>query len=290
MISDRSAVLLHGLPLIGPQPLVPTVSVHPNGTGDLQDAHLYRATLREEDVMEIDGCLVTSVARTIIDVGRHRPMAITVVAADAALHAGKTTLDELYELLEFCQSWPGAARAARALRHVDGRSESPLESISRLVFVWHGLPAPVPQQRIRNEHGVIIARTDFYWDEFGVAGEADGKIKWQEDETIDEAWERHDDLGDLGLVVVRWGWNEAVRTPRQLTAKVRRGFDRGQQRDSARPSPPVVTGAARTEPRAALSPLVPTAPVTSGETPEIVSPLVLTAPVTGGETRRPFPR
>jgi hypothetical protein len=232
VISHRSAAIMHGLPLVGPLPPVPDVTVPPSGTGDLAAAHLYRATMRPEDIVEIDRCPVLSVPRTIVDLGRHRPMATAVAAADFALHEGLTTLDELAATLEFCRRWPRAERAARALRHVDGRAESPLESISRLVFVWLRLPAPKPQQRIRNERGVIIARTDFYWDEYGVVGEADGKSKLQRKEDLDAAWDRHDDLDDLGLVVVRWGWTEAVRMPRVLGAKVQRGFERGRRRDA----------------------------------------------------------
>ena len=179
---------------------------------------------------------VLSVPRTLIDLGRHRPMATMVAAADYALHENLTTLAELHAVLDRCRLWPGAARAARALRRVDGRAESPLESVSRLVLAWVGLPPPRPQQRIRNERGVIIARTDFYWDEFGVVGEADGKAKLhiaEDDEQaaarIDGAWDRHSDLEDLGLVVVRWGWHQAVRTPRQLEARVRRGFARADR-------------------------------------------------------------
>jgi hypothetical protein len=235
-IADRSATLVHGLPLVGALPPVPEVTVPPTGTGDLQGAHLYRATMIPDDVVLVDGHPVLSVPRTLIDLGRHRPMATMVAAADYALHENLTTLAELHAVLDRCRLWPGAARAARALRRVDGRAESPLESVSRLVLAWVGLPPPRPQQRIRNERGVIIARTDFYWDEFGVVGEADGKAKLhlaEDDEQaaarIDGAWDRHSDLEDLGLVVVRWGWHHAVRTPRQLEARVRRGFARADR-------------------------------------------------------------
>lgn len=229
-ISDRSAAIVHGLPLLGAQPLVPEVTVQPWGTGDLLGAHLYRATLRAQDIVEIEQCPVTSIPRTIVDLARHLPMATAVAAADFALHEKLVTLDELYEVLEFCRGWPGAPRAARALPNVDARAESPLESVSRLVLAWLGLPRPEPQQRIRNDRGVIIARTDFYWDEFGVAGEADGMMKLRTEEDYGNLWDRHEDLDDLGIVVVRWGWIEPIRQPRRLEAKIRRSFERGLRR------------------------------------------------------------
>lgn len=224
--------MMHRLPLVGLPPPVPEVTVPPWGTGDLLGAHLYRATLRPQDIVEIEGCPVTSVPRTVVDLARHRPMATAVAAADFALHEELATLEDVYEVLEFCRGWPGASRAARALRNVDGRAESPLESVSRLVLAWLGLPRPEPQQRIRNDRGVIIARTDFYWDEYGVAGEADGKGKLRTAQDYGHLWDRHEDLDDLGIVVVRWGWTEPVRMPRLLEAKVRRGFERGKRRDA----------------------------------------------------------
>jgi very-short-patch-repair endonuclease len=230
--SHRSAALLHGLPLVGAAPAVPDVTVPPRGTGDLHLAHLCRATLRPEDVVFVDDVPVTSVPRTIIDLGRHRPMATMVAAADFAVHEGLTTLEQLGEVLAFCANWPRASRAARALAQVDGRAESPLESISRLAFSWLRLPAPVLQQRIRDDHGIVIARTDFYWDEFGVVGEADGKIKLKDWDYQIASKAREEGLEDLGLEVVRWGWTDIVQLLRSLEARIRRAFDRGQRRDA----------------------------------------------------------
>ena len=69
-----SAVLIHGLPLLGREPAVRTdrgSSIDAN----VPHAHPHRATLREHDVTAIGGTPVTSVARTLVDFGRHRPVA-----------------------------------------------------------------------------------------------------------------------------------------------------------------------------------------------------------------------
>jgi hypothetical protein len=91
VVSHRSAALMHELPLVGGPPPLPDVTVPPNGTGDLQAAHLYRASLRDVDVVEINGIPVTSIARTVVDIGRHRPTSTMVAAADYALHEKLTT-------------------------------------------------------------------------------------------------------------------------------------------------------------------------------------------------------
>lgn len=231
VISHRSAAVLHGLPIVGTMPAVPDVTVQPRRTGDLHGAHLYRATMRPEDVVEVDGLPVTSVARTVIDLGRHRPAATMVSAADFALHHALTSLDELREVLDSCRGWPRVDRAARALAMVDARAESPLESISRLALRWLHLPTPDLQSRIHGRWGEFVARTDFYWDQFGVVGEADGRATLADAADLYADKQRQEALERLGIYVVRWNWTDVIRWPRLLGARVHRQFDLGRRRD-----------------------------------------------------------
>jgi hypothetical protein len=70
--------------------------------------------------------------------------------------------------------------ARRVVAFADARAESPLESISRLRMREHGVPAPEPQVEIWID-GRFAGRVDFYWDEYGVIGEADGWGKYRND-------------------------------------------------------------------------------------------------------------
>ena len=232
VISHRSAALLHGLPLIGRPPPVPELTVPPSGTGDLGRAHLHRATLRDADVVELNKHPVTSVARTVVDLGRHRSTAAAVTAADFALHQGLTDGEQLLDVLTMCRGWYRSGRAARSLDLVDARAESPLESISRLAMRRLALPVPVLQQNIGDLRGRFIARSDFYWDEYGVVGEADGQAKLQTHADLIALKARQENLEELDLVVVRWGWDDVVRTPSVLDARLRRALDRGRRRDA----------------------------------------------------------
>ncbi len=105
VLSHASAAIVHGLPLLGPVPIPPTVTVPPNGTGDLVRASLHRATLADRDVVVRDGVPVTSVARTLVDLGRSSSIASAVVVADAALHGGMVTASELDAVLIRCWNW-----------------------------------------------------------------------------------------------------------------------------------------------------------------------------------------
>ena len=231
-VSHRSAALLHGLPLYGRPPERPELTVSPRGTGRIRDALVHRARLDADDVVMVTGVPVTGIARTIVDLGRSTPLRTAVVAGDAALHRGLVTPPQLIRILAICRGWPGIKSARRALHALDGRAESPLESISRLVLVQLGLPVPELQAIIRAEDGRVVGRTDFYWDEFGVVGEADGRSKYTERAVLTDEKDRQEQLEDLALAIVRWGWS-APHHPPLLHGKILAAFERGRRRDRA---------------------------------------------------------
>jgi hypothetical protein len=226
-ISHRSAGLFYRVPLYECAPFIPDLTVQPGCTGDVAGALLHRATMRPEDIVELDGALVTSAARTVFDLSRHLPLYTAVAALDFALHEGLTSRAELVEMIELCDNWPKIRRARRALELAEERTESVLESISRLVMSELNIPAPRPQTTVYNSAGVFCGRVDFYWDEFGVFGEADGRLKYKDgDDSLIAEKDRQDELEDLGLVAVRWGWQHATRQVNVLARRLQHGFDR----------------------------------------------------------------
>lgn len=245
-VSHRSAALLHGLPLYGPPPARPELTVPPDGTGRIRDALVHRARIDAEDLVIVAGVPVTSIARTIVDLGRSTPLRTAVVAGDAALNRGLVTPRQLIRIVAICGGWPGIRSARRALHALDGRAESPLESVSRLVIGQLGLPTPQLQAVVLTADGWVVGRTDFYWDEFGVAGEADGRSKYTERSVLTDEKERQEQLEDLALAISRWGWSAVHRAP-VLRAKIAAAFERGRRRDSAgiprswliQPTPPL---------------------------------------------------
>lgn len=232
VVSHRSALLLHELPLVGAAPRSAEITVRPRSNANLADVQLYRAGLRDADVTVVGNARVTSVARTLTDVARHRPLGTAVAAIDAALHRRLVTLDEIEDSLVHCWNWPLIRRAQRAVALADGRAESPLESVSRLVFRWLRLPAPQLQQAIFDQYGRLLACVDFYWDEYGVFGEADGRMKYRGDgAAFALEKERQERLEDLTLVAVRWGWSYLTGRRYALRDRITNAFARGLARD-----------------------------------------------------------
>ncbi|MDQ1747177.1 MAG: hypothetical protein QOD07_1440, partial [Frankiaceae bacterium] len=231
VISHRSAALVHDLPLLDPAPARPDLTVPPGRTGDVTSALLHRAGLPPEDVVVIGDAAVTSVARTVVDLARTLPLDSALVPMDAALHRRFVDRAALEAVLTRCAIWPNARRAARVIALADGRSESPLETVSRLVIPRLGLPIPQPQGVVRNRFGLVIGRCDFYWDEPGVFGEADGRSKYDGRDILTAEKDRQEALERLGLVSVRWGWSTVRVRPRGLATRVLDAFERGRLRD-----------------------------------------------------------
>ena len=234
VISHRSAAAMHAIPVVGARSPVPEVTIHPRGTGNTAGVHLYRATLATDDIVMLDGSPVTSIARTVVDLARLRRIECGVAAIDHVLHEGLVSVDDLERVLARCWNWPGARRARRALELSDARAESPLESVSRLVIRWLHLPMPELQVVVCDRYGFVVARLDFYWEEFGVAGEADGKAKYLlGEDAYGREKTRQESLEDEGVVFARWGWREAWRDRPVIASKLLNAFERGRARDAS---------------------------------------------------------
>ncbi|AMM21277.1 hypothetical protein AX769_15485 [Frondihabitans sp. PAMC 28766] len=59
------------------------------------------------------------------------------------------------------------------------KAEYPGESFSRIGMAARGFPAPVLQQLFRDSQGKMFA--DFWWPDFGIAGEFDGDWKYSDE-------------------------------------------------------------------------------------------------------------
>lgn len=233
VLSHVTAAVAHDLPVDANALSTVTATSPPaRKRASDKDRHLYFASLPHVDRTTHLGAPVTTAARTVADCLRHLPRGDAVAVADAALHRGITTLDDVGEVLSRQERWPFAAVAALALPLVDGRRESRLESKSAVVMDLHGIPRPVPQLRILDAQRRFVARPDFVWVEYGVVGEADGRVKYEvgaADVVLDEK-DRQAQLEALGLVVVRWGERHLYGSEPVMVRRLREGFERGDGR------------------------------------------------------------
>lgn len=248
VVSHVSAAVLHGLPVLSDQ-LNRVQLTRPDVPGGKKrgQIHLHAAPLALDDVVRVDGIRTTSLARTVVDLGRSLPFDQAVIAGDVALRNGLTEDDLVRHLLE-STGRPGMAQARRVARFLDGRSESPGESLSRVNLHLAGLPAPDLQYDVFDLTGVLVGRTDFCWAEHRTLGEFDGRVKYgrllKPGETAADAVYREklreDALRDLGWQVVRWIWAD-LKDRDALADRLLRAFAHTHASHHTEPRAPAVS-------------------------------------------------
>jgi hypothetical protein len=157
------------------------------------------------------GLLVTTLAKTVVDVASEVPLADALISIDAALRRGLP----LPELLDTHEQWPPLRRTRQSLAAIvagDPYSESWLESLSRGRMIERGMRLPLSNVVLR--HADRWARVDFLLAELGVVGEADGEGKYGRRggalAVVVRERGRHAWLEDLGFGVARWGTPEVA--------------------------------------------------------------------------------
>ncbi|HZA71396.1 MAG TPA: type IV toxin-antitoxin system AbiEi family antitoxin domain-containing protein [Propionibacteriaceae bacterium] len=220
VVSHASAAVLHGLPVGNDQLDRVHLTQHRHGQGRIRRyVHLHGAALGADDVTEVNGFRVTGLSRTVLDLSCALRPLLAVPIGDAALRAGMTT-DELAQRLPESHHRHGIARARRTATLLDPRSESPGESMSRVVFAEHRIALPIPQLEVFDGLGRFVGRCDFGWEEERTLGEFDGKQKYgrlllrpgqSPEDALFEEKQREDRLRDLGWQIVRWVGDERRR-------------------------------------------------------------------------------
>ena len=226
--SHHSAALIHGLDQLGRQPPeVVAVSRAPGGSRTGRPGvRLHIAALPSGHVTVRSGVRVTSVARTVVDLARTSSFQAGVVVADSALRGKQVSKDELRAVVADCARWPGIRQASLVVEFSDGRSESALESISRVAFRDHGIPAPEIQVPVGGDNGVV-GRADFLWRRYRTIGEADGAMKYANTDRAISQLRRDAALRSAGFQVVHFTWREILRAPGQVAGSIREAFRRG---------------------------------------------------------------
>lgn len=217
VVSDRSAAILHNLPLDKVPEEVELTRLTETGARRDGIVRVRPFRLPDQAICEVDGLQVTSVAQTLVDLGRLCPGPAAVIAADAALHVGVTSGPELSEALFWSRCRTGISRARRSLVFADGRAGSPAESRSRFWMNHFGFPASELQVTILSPSGGFIAITDFLWPDLGLVGECDGRIKYTDmDVVYKEKW-REDQIREVGLDVVRWSAEDSFKPDKMMS-------------------------------------------------------------------------
>lgn len=163
----------------------------------------HHAALPDEDVTELAGVLVTSLARTVVDCARLLAPLPALVVADSGL-AARADPAELAERVERLRGERHVRRARAVLGVADAGPESPYESASRFVVLRDGLPVPETQCELETREGTVWV--DWGWPGMRLLAEYDGRVKYTADPTAAFLKEkrRHDAIVETGHRLLRF--------------------------------------------------------------------------------------
>lgn len=220
LISHQSAAAVWGIPLADAWPGTVHVLAPPQSRARSKNGvTVHRSEVPDGDIVDIDGMLVTSPARTLLDLARTTSFATAVVAIDHALNQRSAspevflTAEVLREKLAESLSARGWVRADRAISFGRSTADNPGESLSRVAIFELGFPEPLLQTCHPNPRGGFYF-TDFEWPVYRLIGEFDGQGKYLKDEylrgltpgeVVTREKVREDDLRAEGNGMARWG-------------------------------------------------------------------------------------
>jgi len=239
VFSHQSAALVWGLPVVGVPVPVQLIAAGRVGVRSQRGIRWHNDSVRDVDLVELGGFVVTSLERTLVDLARTCPFASAIAALDAGIGewiespvAGRVrgaSTDRLDELVVASSGQRGIRAARASVGFADARSGSAGESVSRANMHLLGFPAPELQVPFRRYDGGTDI-VDFDWPLLGRFGEFDGRGKYLREEytaqmPIEEILlaekDREDRIRRHRPFGVRWGWDigrDPLKLHRHLVA------------------------------------------------------------------------
>ncbi len=192
VLSHRSAGALWEL--IPTSPGFVDVTVPGTSRRPQKQIRIHRArTLADEDLAEVDGIPVTSVARTLLDLASVLNAATLVRAVEQAERSGQLDLAALDRLLRRTPRHPGAGKLRRLV--ADYAEPVPVRSELERRFLELVLDAGLPRPRVNSR--VAGLEVDFFWPQWRLVVELDGRAyhtdprSFERDRIRDARLQRH---------------------------------------------------------------------------------------------------
>jgi len=237
VFSHLSAAAVWGLPIIGRWPAQVHLSAFGRpGLHSKNEVIYHHHGVADDEITEMNGLLVTTLTRTMLDVARTASFASAVAMLDYGTRRRVPLPDgtvvpgvekaALRDAVDAAGPVAGVRKARLAIAFCDNRAGSVGESLSRVQVHLCGFPPPELQVEYpRRDGGKDIV--DFRWEQrqkgrtLRLFGEFDGKVKYTRDEythglPVEEVvWQeklREDRLrASTGHDMVRWTWDMALR-------------------------------------------------------------------------------
>ncbi|GAB3521538.1 type IV toxin-antitoxin system AbiEi family antitoxin domain-containing protein [Arthrobacter monumenti] len=173
------------------------------------DVVVHTRPVTRRDLSYVDGRWVTSLERTVVDCARVLEFRKAVIIADHALRLGADGRLMQQIALESAGS-RGIRSVRRVLANANGSSESPGETLTRLLIDLIDFPQAELQYEISTRLGLF--RADFAWPASKLILEFDGRDKYfsyqPTEEALFEERRREKVLMEAGWSFVRLEWGD----------------------------------------------------------------------------------
>jgi YD repeat-containing protein len=221
VIAGQSAAALHGAKWVDarrPAELLYPNRRPPSGIRSWSDRY------EDDEVQPLAGGLVlTTPARTALDIACRYPPGPAVAAIDALARATKLKTADVEMLAQRYRGRRGIRAALEALDLVDAGAESPQETRVRLVLVKAGFPRPETQIPVYDEYGQLVAVIDMGWRDLRVGVDYDGAHHRMSRRQFDRDVRRYEAVAESGWDDVRITGED---TDGSIIGRVGRAFDR----------------------------------------------------------------
>lgn len=215
--SCRTAGWLHGMDLEPCHPVDVTVPLGRSIT-TRSGVSIRRGVLPSAEVVQCRHVQATSPMRTTFDLARFLPIGEALVAVDMALHIELVQLEQLSDYVAAHHQTRGVAKARRVVALAEPRAESPMETRLRLLLVLAGLPRPVAQVGLSDDHGLFVGRVDLYYRDQRLAIEYDGSTHR---DSVAADNRRQNRLLSAGYRLLRFTSVDVYHRPETVVAQVR---------------------------------------------------------------------
>lgn len=229
-VSHRSALWLLGLDVLGDALDVTAPRGH--RVQQRPGVRVHSASLPDDELCLVDGLLVVSAGRAVVDVLRGEPLVEAVAVGDAVLRSGAATAVQVAEVLAASAGLRGVVRARTAYGHLEPRSESPMESRLRMRFLLGGITGYEVQKDLYDEDG-HVGRADAYVR--GVVVEYDGREARLDRDVFVKERRRQNRIAELGCEVRRFTAADVYLRPAAVVvAALLRAVQQAGGRDRSR--------------------------------------------------------
>ena len=170
----------------------------------------------------VSGLSVAPPVETWLQLGAVLGLDDLIIAADSLVRRKRplAALDQLGVALANAYRRPGLRLLREALREVRAGTDSPRETLTRLIITRAGLPEPVVHFEVHNDRGDFVGTPDLFYPRYRIALEYEGDGHRTDTRTFNDDIERAELFQEAGCRYVRIT-RDHVDRPHRLVSRVR---------------------------------------------------------------------